>query len=261
MESLGEKMDLLAVDDEERTSIASYFCKLKEKKGKPKNFRASDNYFVIEDKDKSKLVLLKKIFCNSNDHVFFCFKCESSALLDNISNFRNLDKMKAKRCIHSKVSEVLFREDKNLKNTFVRDTEILVNSPSYFVGLIKADKGAGVVVVNSRGGKSICHTCAWQYCAHLKKYRDNENNEALEDESDDEEKLPQRKLPRQKKQTSSLIPDGKKGADANIFGIIIEHPPTGAEKILINKINKEDSFPKKLMIPALDKIFRTKNFV
>ena len=32
MESLGEKMDRLAVDDEERTSIASYFCKLKEKK-------------------------------------------------------------------------------------------------------------------------------------------------------------------------------------------------------------------------------------
>ena len=116
------------------------------------------------------------------------------------------------------------------------------------------------MVVNSRGGKSICHTCTWQYCAHLKKYRDNENNEALEDESDDEEKLPQRKLPRQKKQTSSLIPDGKKGADANIFGIIIEHPPTEAEKILINKINKEDPFLKKLMIPALDKIFSDKNF-
>ena len=78
-------------------------------------FKFIGNLNVIADEDNKKLIITEKIENEKNEHIYVCYKCKDSATMNNMMKI-NITQLQEKKCIHAKLSEILFGNAKTKKD-------------------------------------------------------------------------------------------------------------------------------------------------
>ena len=261
-----EAFENLDATDETKKELLGYVTRAQVSE---KTFSSLGGYIVVPDQDNRKLILNQAIVKDS-EKLFICQKCDD---LTSISNAKDFKPNEVGKCIHSKLSSVLYANMEITDLDKTKNTIDVLKEGKETIALVfpsNDHKRPGVIHLTSRTKGVRCVTCSGQKCVHTMIYSEEAHQSRAVGKMRERQKgkvnsqsttevigsselpLDVRALGIENNSKNDLNPFDHTGKKSNVFGITINYPPNEDEKGEIKRINSEDIFPEKMAFPTLD---------
>ena len=161
-----EAFENLDATDETKKELLGYVTRAQVSE---KTFSSLGGYIVVPDQDNRKLILNQAIVKDS-EKLFICQKCDD---LTSISNAKDFKPNEVGKCIHSKLSSVLYANMEITDLDKTKNTIDVLKEGKETIALVfpsNDHKRPGVIHLTSRTKGVRCVTCSGQKCVHTMIY-------------------------------------------------------------------------------------------